>query len=546
MIDSCDGSNRQVEALYEELQNHRVELKEQQAELERTSLALERSRRDFDELRDNAPVADLLHDNGGYLYEINRRARLLLGLQPCQKSINIYDVLTKKAAELYRFHISRLKNSVRPVSIEMRLERSSGKALYILAESSICGDNQIQTIMVDVSSRKESEEVKRELDSHLLHSQKMEILDRISGGIAHDFNNILQVLVLQVDLAGEQVVNGDHSAVETIQQVSETANRGVALTKRLLAFSRKKPLEKVRGDLNEIIEGSENLLSQSVGQNWKIAFDLAPHRLGVWVDPVQIEQALLNLCLNAKDAMPHGGVIEISTAHKYIEAPTSKSGLPLIPGNYSVISIRDEGTGIPANIVSRVFEPYFSTKEVGKGTGLGMSIVYSIMKQHAGAIEIFESDENGTQIDLYLFGFHLPEKPDIVKGSIDSVSKHMVGSALICEDEPAILSVLCDALRKMGMNVYSAADGDSAIRQIAAIEKIDLLLTDVVIPGKCGRKISRSFREKFPEANVVLMSGHGDSVLDESFLHEVNATFLPKPFKLDNLKEKLGIHLISR
>ena len=539
-------TEHEIQALTEELHNHRVELSQQQAELERTLLELEKARLEFDELRDNAPVAYILHETDGFVFETNRRARDLLGLQPCQETFSIYDLFSEKVSELYSFHIDRLKSLGRSTSIEFAFDSTVRKEMYILAESSFLETGNIQTIMIDVSSRKASERVNRELDSRLLHTQKMEILDRVSGGLAHDFNNILQVLVLQSEVTEQLIDPSNQGALESARQMSETANRGVELTRRLLTFSRKRPLEKVRGDINSIIQKSEDFLTQSLGMDWELRFDLSPNRLGVWIDPVQFEQALLNLCLNAKDAMPGGGRIEVTTDRKYLEANFVKSGLPLIPGYYAVVSVRDNGHGIPEHLISKVFEPYFTTKEVGRGTGLGLPIVHSIMKQHGGGIEIVRSDKFGTTIDLYIFSFHLPEVSENDDRPEESLDEKMNGVALVCDDEPAILKLLTQSLEQLGLTVYSSRDGESAIDLISQLEHIDLLLTDVVMPGKCGRTVCSTFRKKFSQSAAILMSGHGDSVLDEKYLRENNATFLPKPFNFRNLREKLGLELISR
>ena len=532
-----------IQVLAEELQNYQVELFHQQEELDRMARQLEQKQLEFDELRDNAPVAYLRHDQGGFVFEVNQRARDFLGLQPCQKDFNLFDLFSAKTRELYRFNMEQVKANRRPSSVEFQFTRPGAGQRFVLAETRLV-ESVFETVMVDVSGRKQSEQVQERLDSQLLHSQKMELLDRLSGGIAHDFNNILQVLLLQAEQAQLLIDSNNYAAQEVIEQIHESANRGVELTRRLLVFSRKKALEKERGDLNEIIESSEEFLCQSVGEDWKLIFDLSPQRLGVWVDPVQIEQLLLNLCVNSKDAMPEGGVIEISTRRTFIDSKVVKSGLTLIPGNYAVLSVRDNGVGIPSDVVNRVFEPYFSTKEPGKGTGLGLAIVHSIMRQHSGAVEIKSSDENGTQVDLYLFSFHIPDQKPTRKTTV-SLESEYTGSVLICDDEPTILSMLALTLRDLGMTVHVAKDGDQAIRCIHELDQIDLLLTDVVIPGQNGREISRVFREKFKESAVVFMSGHGDSVLDEQFLRDTQATFLPKPFKLGSLKDKLGLRFLA-
>lgn len=531
------------ESLAEDLQNHRVELRLQQEELDRMSRALDKKQHEFDELRDNAPVAYLTHDSGGFVFEASRRARAMLGLQPCQKDFNLLELFTPKVRELFGFHMQQARANQRPSSIEIEFFRTGEEKIFILVETRYSG-NVYETVMVDVSTRKHSEQMQERLESQLMHSQKMELLDRLSGGIAHDFNNILQVLLLQAEQTQMLIGESSPEASDSIDQICETAARGVELTRRLLVFSRKRALEKVRGDLNEIIESSEEFLCRSVGDDWKLIFDLSPHRLGVWVDPVQIEQVLLNLCVNSKDAMPEGGVIEISTRKTFIESRVVKSGLTLIPGPYAVLSIKDNGTGIASEIVNQVFEPYFSTKELGKGTGLGLAIVHSIMRQHSGAVEIVKSDKDGTQVDLYLFSFHLADKKKIPATTPDS-NMEFTGNVLVCDDEPTILSVLAMTLRDLGLTVYQASDGIEAIKRIRELDQIDLLLTDVVIPGCSGREICEEFRRKFKHSAVVFMSGHGDSVLDEQFLRDSHATFLPKPFKLGSLKDKLGLQLLS-
>ncbi|MFK7770076.1 MAG: ATP-binding protein [Mariniblastus sp.] len=538
----------ELERLTQSLNSHKIELDLQQQELERALLALEDAQTRFDSIRDNAPVAYFTHDLDGYVYEINKKARRLLGVQPCQNDVfRLTSILSPEGVELFQFNVSRVIAKKSASSVEIRLNRGGVNPVFVLAETSKLAGNTYQTVMVDVSTRKRSEQVRNKLDSELQQAQKMEVLHQLSGGIAHDFNNILQVLVFQSDYALTLVGKENRAAIKAVEELCATAERGADLTRQMLAFSRKAPLEKVRCDLNEILNSAMNMLERSLGNNVECHFDPSPAPLGVWVDPVQIEQAILNLCLNSRDAMPNGGKVLIQTSRMFMDMKRVKSDLPMFPGSYAVISVRDEGGGIPDEAMSRIFEPFFSTKEVGQGTGLGLAIIHSILRQHGGGIEVVESTEGGTCIDVYVPSFQLPIiAGDLVKKSPQNIPAEdsFNGTIMVCDDEETILTVITRTLEELGLRVLSAADGEKAIEIInTEARPIDLLLTDVVMPGKDGRDVCQVFQKKYPEGTVVFMSGHGDSVLDEQFLRESNATFLGKPFKLKSLEKKLGLNL---
>ena len=535
-----------IEILRESLRHHQEELRMQQDELDRTSQELALARRKFAELRDNAPVAYLTHDRTGLVHEANKRARKLLGLQPCQKNFRLTSALSRQAAELFDFHMRRAESSHSAMSMEFTVRRRGSKDIYVLIETSVVERDVFQSIIVDITKRKESEQVQKKIEKNIAHSQKLEVLHQLSGGVAHDFNNILQVMMLQAELAQSMVPVDEIHAQQAVTEILATAERGMELTRRLLAFTRKTPLEKVRCDLNDILNNSMDFFNRSIGENWKVIFDQAPDRLGIWVDPVQIEQVVVNLCLNARDAMPDGGVIELKTDRVFFEQKVTKSELELNPGNYARISIIDEGTGISESVLSRIFEPFFTTKAVGKGTGLGMSMVHSILRQHQGAIEIESTRNFGTTVHVYIPGVQLPATTkDLSSNKLAPDSNQLAGTVLICDDEPTILSVLCNSLESLGLKVFNAQNGSEACEIIENEEQIGLLLTDMVLPDFDGRVICEAYRNKFPAGAVVFMSGHGDSVLDGKYIHEVGATFLQKPFTLANLQAKLGLHLIG-
>ena len=285
-----------------------------------------------------------------------------------------------------------------------------------------------------------------------------------------------------------------------------------------------------------------------MGENIQIQLNRDPERLGVWADPVQIEQALLNLCLNSRDAMTkQKGQITITTSKQFFSKRETISSLPITPGPYTKISISDEGSGICNSVLPRIFEPFYTTKDVGKGTGLGMSIVYSIAKQHNGTVEVSASSDCGTTIDFYLPRFQLPLSMTIPTSekSTGTSKRPIAGRVLVCNDEPAILEVISRMIQRLGLEVLAAGNGQAAIELIEENDNIELLLTDVVMSEKDGRQICTYFLEKPPDQPVVFMSGHGDSVLDQEFLSRNNATFIGKPFRVDTLEKKLGLYLFE-
>ncbi len=376
------------------------------------------------------------------------------------------------------------------------------------------------------------------LEGQLLQAQKMEAVGLLAGGVAHDFNNSLGVIIGYSDLL-EQSLPEEHASCRYTEEIRKAARRAADLTRQLLAFSRKQVIQPVVLDLNSIILDMEKMLHRLIGENIEItiARDTGPAR--VKADPGQIEQILMNLAVNARDAMPQGGKIFINTADVQLDESYTHRHRYFKPGAYVTLSFSDTGRGMDKETRARIFEPFFTTKEVGKGTGLGLSTVYGIVKQNGGYIEVFSQPGNGCTFKIYL--------PQVEgKGQTSSVSQvpdvpaRGSGTILLVEDEPALRALARDCLESHGYRVLDAADGKSALM---AAERhagsIQLLLTDVIMPGMSGRELANRLSALRPEMKVLYMSGYAGDLIAQYGVLDAATLLLEKPFSLQALLAKV-------
>ena len=502
----------------------------------------------FEDIRDRAPVAYFSHDQSHRVHEINQRAMNLFGLgNSPRKELTLQTLISEKSLALFEYHLRRAVECDSFSSVELTLQANSESPVTVFAETSVVGPGKFQTVMVDISARKQIEFERNEFDNKIQQSQKLEILYQLSGGIAHDFNNLLQVLEIQVDAANKLTTDCDDSLKSVIAQIRDSVDRGSRLTRRVLTFSRQGPLEKVRGDLNEFVKESIAMIDRAIGDSMEIRFQPAAETLGVWIDPVQLEQLLFNLCLNARDASDASdgnGVIDVQLSAIEIKFPVKKTGLEMYVGPYTKMTVSDQSGGIPETLLNQIFEPFVTSKDPGKGTGLGLSIVHNILKQHEGAIEISETSPVGTTFDIYFPRFRDSSVLDGIRrsrvpvGSVDGDRKKTI---LVADDEKAIRDALHESLTSQGIEVLLAKDGAEAIELLDRHPEIAWVLTDLVMPVKGGLEVCEYYRSRNSTGTVVLMSGHGDSVLDRDFLRLHNATYLQKPFDFSKMKSKLGL-----
>lgn len=418
---------------------------------------------------------------------------------------------------------------------EYRFRRRDDSYAYVLDRSYIVRDEagvarRMVGAIVDMTQR-------RSLEEQLLQAQKMEAIGRLAGGVAHDFNNLLGVIVGCAELAME-TLPASSPAREELLEISRAANRAAGLTSRLLAFARRQVVEPTSVDLNQLLEGMAEMLRRLIGAN--IVLDIRLHPSPVWVfaDAGQLEQVVMNLVINARDAMPDGGKLTIETdvrpAVEMVPPPGATS-----QADCCVLVVRDTGIGMSEQVRSRIFEPFFSTKEAGKGTGLGLPTCHGIITQSGGEIVVHSAPGAGASFEVRL-PRHQPAEDAAIQESSSAPLQRGVETILLVEDEAALQAVAARVLRRLGYRVLVAGTGPEAVRVAAeSAEHIDLLITDMVLPGVGGQRLATVIRRLQPGVKVLYMSGYVDSELTPDFRLEAGARFLQKPFTLEALAAKV-------
>jgi nitrogen-specific signal transduction histidine kinase/CheY-like chemotaxis protein len=351
----------------------------------------------------------------------------------------------------------------------------------------------------------------------LRHAQKMEALGQLTGGIAHDFNNLLAGISGSLELMAARLARGRTAEVgRYIETAQGAARRAAALTHRLLAFSRRQTLNPVVADVGALCRGMEDLLRRSIGPSIEMSVEAAPDAWPIMIDDHQLENALLNLVINARDAMPAGGRLAIRIANRRLDDDQAE-GLDVAPGDYVVLSIADTGTGMAPDVIARAIDPFFTTKPTGQGTGLGLSMVYGFVRQSGGQLTIDSALEVGTTVELYLPRHHGPGPTAAPVNGVGARPLNGDGRcALIVDDEPSVLLLITDVLRGAGYATMEAADSASAMKVIESGATIDLLISDVGLPGGLnGRQLADAAVARRPDLKVLLVTGYAEaSTLD--------------------------------
>lgn len=419
---------------------------------------------------------------------------------------------------------------------EYRFRRKDGSYFWVRDESQVLRDEQgIPTEIVgswsDITER-------IELEDQLRQSQKMEAIGKLAGGVAHDFNNLLTVIIGYSDLLLRRMTEYDpkRNYVTDIRQAGEQAS---ALTRQLLAFSRKQILEPKILDLNEIVTNIEKMLRRLIGEDIVLTSVLNPALGKVKVDPGQIEQVIINLAVNARDAMPQGGHLTIETSMIEFSEELCRVHPDYKPGWYVRLSLTDTGCGMTAEVKDRIFEPFFTTKEQGKGTGLGLATVFGILKQSEGHIEVYSEVGVGTSFKIYL---PIIEESWFANADSEMIEpvRHGHESILLVEDEPIVREVTKQSLEAFSYHVIEARSGQEALDLLKTMsEPVALLITDVVMPQMNGRQLAEQLRSKFPDLKVLFMSGYTDDAIVRHGVLDANVAFLQKPFTPTALAKKV-------
>jgi len=386
---------------------------------------------------------------------------------------------------------------------------------------------------------------RKRLEEQLLQSQKMEAVGQLAGGVAHDFNNILTAIVGYTDLlAAELGTNAQQ--LEDLEEIRKAARRAAALTRQLLAFSRKQVLEPRIIDVNGVVLNLDKMLRSLISENIELKTVLADDLAAARADPNQIEQVIMNLAINARDAMPEGGTVTIETGNATLDDAYAAQHVSVIPGEYVMLAVSDTGCGMDEKTQSRIFEPFFTTKPAGRGTGLGLSTVYGIVKQTGGNIWLYSEPGKGTTFKIYLPAIAaLPE--DIGKVAPADALPHGGGTVLVVEDDEQLRRLTHRALASQGYTVLEADRGSTAL-DIARRHKghIDLLLTDVIMPDTNGRTLAETIRAARPGLRVLYMSGYPDCAIASHGMLEPGVAYLAKPFTTDAVTRKVREVLEAR
>jgi signal transduction histidine kinase/ActR/RegA family two-component response regulator len=389
-------------------------------------------------------------------------------------------------------------------------------------------------------------ETRRELGEareQFSQSQKLEAVGQLTGGVAHDFNNLLTVIVGNLNLAQRQLESWTEAPAERLRRVINNALRGAeratTITRQLLAFSRKEPLDPRPLDINGLVHGFSDFLRRSLGETITLDIVGGSHLWQAEADPFQLEAAILNLVVNARDAMAAGGKLTITTENVILDERYCRQHDELVAGPYVELAISDTGTGMPKDVLERVFEPFFTTKKAGKGTGLGLGQVYAFVKQSNGHVEIDSEPGKGTTVSIYL-----PALPDSTRVA-EAVERDIAvadeaATILLVEDDHDVRAYVVEILRDLHYRVLEAHDADSALGLIERNDiRVDLLLTDLVLPGMNGGQLAKEVQARRPEARVLFMTGYSPGALGHQWPSDAGVDMLHKPLTEAALEQKV-------
>jgi signal transduction histidine kinase len=429
--------------------------------------------------------------------------------------------------EFPHFRIRRPDGSVRWIAARFFPIRNEARENY-----------RIAGIASDITSRKEMETVLQWRHEHLRQTAKMEAVGRLAGGVAHDFNNLLTIISGYGELLLADLKEADQKR-QQVQAILAAADQATSVTRQLLAFSRKQVLQPKTIDLNELISNLVGMFGRLVDEDVKISALLEPDLGAVKADPSHMEQVIMNLAINALDAMPAGGTLIIMTANVKVDPNEVRQHPELPPGNYVVVAVRDTGTGMNREVLSHIFEPFFTTKEREKGTGLGLSMAYGIIKQSGGHILVESSPGKGS-----IFRIFLPRVPKAKRSVVSAppalLSAPGIGTILLVEDEEGVRQVVQRMLALKGYSVLTAGDGQEALKISQDHQgPIHLLLSDVAMPVMGGRDLAERLALVHPETKVLFMSGHTEDGMVRRGVLESCINFIQKPFRADQLLSKI-------
>lgn len=487
----------------------------------------------------------IIIDRTGRVQVYNRACEKLFGYQSAEvvgnnvKMLMPPDIEREHDQYLINYQTTGIRKII-GISREVVGQRKDGSTFPMhlaVGEATHLGEPIYVGIIRDLSER-------NQVESQLRQSQKMEAVGQLTGGLAHDFNNILMLISVNVEALLDQEVPA--RTRERLEQIEKSASRAAELTQQLLAYSRRQPLQPRLTDLNELVFATSKLLGRTLGEHIEIEAILADDLWITNVDRTQLETSLVNLSLNARDAMPGGGQLLIETRNVILDQDYVSQNPDVAVGAYAMLAVTDTGTGIPPDALEKVFEPFFTTKEVGRGTGLGLSMVYGFIKQSNGHIKVYSELNRGTSIKMYL-----PRADGTVEAQpVASAASLATGNErlLVVEDNADVRARICEILRGLGYTVDEAADGMAGLMQCESAQPpYDLLLTDVVMPGPIGGKaLADAVSSRWPDTPIVFMSGYTEDAITHQGRLEAGVRLLAKPFRRHELAQMIRQALDER
>ncbi|MDD2734798.1 MAG: ATP-binding protein [Desulfuromonadaceae bacterium] len=510
------------------------------SQIEKRDLELSSSEKRFRILVEQAVDSFFLFDLDGTIVDVNQRGceslgytfetLLTMSLQDIDNG-TIYDLSDKALLKNLKPHS--------PVSTVGMLRRIDGTTFPVemrIGLMEISGSLFIMGLARDISERMEAEAEKAKLADQLLQSQKMEAIGLLAGGIAHDFNNMLMVISGWGEMLQAKLGNDDKLQYY-VKQILVSSEKSADLVSRLLLFSRKHVTNLRKTDLNVLIREIDKFLCRVIGEDILLSLQLHDEPLPVLLDPGQIDQVLINLCTNARDAMPGGGTLSIRTTAVRLDCSDIVPFTPKKPGMYVLLSVSDAGKGMSREVIQRIFEPFYTTKELGKGTGLGLSIVHGIIKQHNGYVDVYSEPGNGTTFKIYLPLINavedkLPEKVVVPLKGTETI--------LVAEDDDNVRLLMKQVLEEHGYRVIEALDGEDAIHKyLSNREEIGLLLLDVIMPKKNGKEVFDAIRTFDPQAKILFASGYTADLISAKGILEDEMDFISKPVKSNDLLTRI-------
>jgi PAS domain S-box-containing protein len=502
----------------------------------RAEEALRESEEQYRDLVENAHDIIYSHDLEGNYTSMNKAGEQITGYDHKEAlALNFAQMMAPECLDKARAMLVRKLAGDKVTAYEMEIIAKDGRRITVEVNTKLVFHDGVpvgvQGIARDVTER-------RQLEDQLRQSQKMEAIGQLAGGVAHDFNNLLTAINGYSGLALQRL-DDSHLIKGYLEEIKKAGDRAANLTRQLLAFGRKQILQPIALNLNDVVTDISKLLRRLIGEDIELTAKLDPALKTIKADPGQIEQVLINLVVNARDAMPQGGNLTIETAAVELDAEYADRHVGVVPGNYVMLAVSDTGTGMDEETQARIFDPFFTTKDQGKGTGLGLSTVYGIVKQSGGNIWVYSELGHGTTFKVYL-----PQlETETQKVDTTVADTQMPGGSetiLLVEDEDVVRGLARKILEHAGYNVIEAKQGDEAIRLCTeGVRSIDLLLTDVVMPGISGKEVADRLSALLPGLKVLFMSGYTDEAIVHHGVLDSNIEFIEKPFTLIALAKRV-------